>query len=125
MAEKMQFSQEAQRAMIQMQTLQQQIQVIAMQKETIQIQEIELSKALEELKKSKDSDDVFRAIGPILIKRSKKDLEKELSESKGSLELKMKSLNDQELRIRDKMKEAQNKVQEILKSAEQKEKSAG
>ena len=86
MTEQTKLSPQAQQMLIQLQTFQQQIQTIAFQKETLGIQDIELGKALDDLKKAKDDEEVFKAVGPILIKSNKKDLEKELSEKKESIE---------------------------------------
>ena len=68
--------------LVQMQTLQTQYQTIALQKETLALQKIETEKALEELKKTKDKEDVFKIVGPVLVKSTKADLVKELSDKK-------------------------------------------
>ena len=80
---------------------------------------MELDKALEELKKA-TTEDVYKAVGPILIKSTKKDLEKELSEKKETLELRLKSLQKQEDRIKEKLKGVQEKFEDFLKSSQDK-----
>jgi prefoldin beta subunit len=124
MAEPMQISPEAQRMMLQMQTFQQQMQAIGMQKETFHIQSIEIDKALEELGKTNDDNEVFKAVGPILVKSTKKELEKDLKEKKESIDTRLKSLEKQETQLHEKVKETQGKIQEFLKARESKKESA-
>lgn len=82
---------EAQQILMDLQTFQQQMQTVMIQKETLNIQGIETDKALEELKKA-TTEEIYKAVGPILIRSTKKDLEKELSEKKGDLGLEAKKL---------------------------------
>ncbi len=115
MEEPMKLSPQAQQALIQMQTFQQQMHGIVLQKETLNLQNMEISKALDELEKAKDGDDVFKAVGPILIKSSKKDMEKDLKEKKETIGLRVNNLEKQEGKLQEKMKEVQKKIQDILK----------
>ena len=105
---------EAQQILIELQTFQQQMQTVLIQKESLNIQNMEIDKALEELKKA-TTEDVYKAVGPILIKSTKKDLEKELTEKKETVDLRLKSLQKQEDRIKEKLKEVQEKFEEFLK----------
>jgi prefoldin beta subunit len=106
---------EAQQILIELQTFQQQMQTILIQKETLNVQSMEMDKALGELKKA-TTEDVYKAVGPILIKSNKKDLDKELTERKETIDLRLKSLQRQEDRIKEKLKEAQEKLEEFLKA---------
>ena len=112
---------EAQQILIDLQTFQQQMQTVLIQKESLNLQSIEIEKALEELKKA-TTEDVYKAVGPILIKSTKKDLEEELSEKKETLELRLKSLQKQEDRLKERLKESQEKFEEFLKAQEKPEK---
>ena len=111
------LSPEAQQILMELQTYQQQMQTAMMQKESLSIQNMEIGKALEELKKT-EHDDVFKAVGPILIKSTKKDLVKELDEKKEMIDIRVKSLQKQEVRLKEKMKEAQERFEEIFKGQE-------
>jgi prefoldin beta subunit len=111
------LSPEAQQILMELQTFQQQMQTVLMQKESLSIQNMEIEKALEELGKN-EHDDVYKAIGPILIKSTKKDLTKELNEKKETIDLRIKSLQKQEARLKDKLKESQEKFEEIFKGQE-------
>ena len=108
---------EAQQLIVQMQAFQQQYQTLNMQREALSMQKIESEKALEELKKTKDKEDVFKIVGPVLVKSTKSELIKELGEKKETGELRLKSLEKQEERIREKLEEIQKKLEEYLKGA--------
>jgi len=108
---------EAQQMLMDLQTFQQQMQTVMIQKESLNVQNIEIDKALEELKKT-TTEDVYKAVGPILIKSTKKELEKELSEKKETLDLRLKSLQKQEERLKERLKSSQGKFEEFLKNQE-------
>jgi prefoldin beta subunit len=113
---------EAQQVLMDLQACQQQMQTVLIQKESLNIQNMEIDKALDELKKVK-KEDVFKAVGPILIKSDKAKLEKELEERKETFDLRLKSLQKQENRLKERMEQGQEKLEEVLKSQE--EKAAG
>lgn len=107
----------AQQLLLQMQTFQQQYQAAAMQKEGLMLQKLELDKALEELAKTKDGEEVYKAVGPILVKSTKAELVKELGEKKETAELRLKSIDKQEEKLKEKLKETQDKLQALLSGA--------
>lgn len=109
---------EAQQLIAQMQTFQAQYQTIAVQKESIALQGVETDKALEELKKIKEREEVFKIVGPVLVKSTKAEMLKELSEKKEMAEVRMKSIDKQEEKLREKLQETQKKLEEIFKGLE-------
>jgi len=111
------ISPEAQKTLIELQTFQQQMQTVLLQRESLNMQNMEIDKALEELNKT-EHDDVYKAVGPILIKSTKKELSKELNEKKETIELRLKSLQKQEKRLKEKLKESQETFEEIMKEQE-------
>ena len=113
------LSPEAQQVLMELQTFQQQMQTVLIQKESLNIQNMEIEKALEELSKI-EHDDVYKAVGPILIKSTKNELSKELKERKETIELRLKSLQKQENRLREKLKEYQEKFEDVLKNQKKK-----
>jgi len=117
--DKIKITPETQQILMELQAYQQQMQTVLIQKETLNIQNMEIDKALEELGKIKD-EDVFKAVGPILIKSDKEKLKKELSEKKETIDLRLKSLQKQENRMKEKLEESQKKLEEILKGQEKK-----
>ena len=98
----------------------QQMQGIMVQKQTIQLQVHETERALEELEKSPEDGDVFRAVGPILVKTTKANLTKELGVMKEELDLRVKTLDKQEKRIKESLQETQEKLQSLIRSGEAK-----
>lgn len=125
MSEVLKIPPEAQESFMQMQMFQQQMQNVVMQRETLHVQKMEGEKALDELGKLKDSDEVFKAVGPILIKAKKSDLEKELKDKMETIDVRMSTLEKQEVKIREKAEEIQKKLEELLNPAKGNEKTAG
>jgi prefoldin beta subunit len=104
----------AQQLLMQLQTFQQQYQTVAIQKESLMIQKLELEKALEELAKAADKEEVFKAVGTILIRSTKAVLTKEMSEKKESVDVRLKSVDAQEKKVREKINEIQTRLQSML-----------
>ena len=94
----------------QLQIYNQQLQNIIMQRQTFSLQSREIDKALEEIEKA--DDDIYRSIGPVLIKVPKEKLKKDLAEEKEEVEVKLKAADKQESRLKEKVNEIQQKFQE-------------
>jgi prefoldin beta subunit len=116
MEEKISLSPEAQQTLLQIQTFQQQLQNTLIQKETLNLQKLEIEKALEELEKIDEKKDVFKVVGPILVKSDKKDVEKDLKEKLETINLRLKTLDKHEEKLKEKIKEKQEKLQHILRN---------
>ncbi|MEM2856696.1 MAG: prefoldin subunit beta [Candidatus Nitrosocaldaceae archaeon] len=95
--------------------LQQNLQAILIQKQQIEIEVAETDKALEELRKVGESEGIYKTAGAILIKSKKDDVIKELEEKKELNNTRIAVLSKQEIRIRESLKEAQAKLDEMLK----------
>jgi len=108
----------AQQLIVQLQTFQQQYQTMAIQKESLVIQKLELDKALDELAKAADKEEVFKAVGPILIRSTKSALSGEMTEKKEMVETRLKSVDAQEKKLREKINEIQGRLQSMLGGAE-------
>jgi prefoldin beta subunit len=104
----------AQQLLLQLQTFQQQYQNVSIQRETLAIQKMEVDKALEELEKVADKDEIFKAVGPLLIKSTKADLVREMGEKDESIDVRLKSADAQEKKLREKMDEIQHRLQSML-----------
>ena len=111
-----QISPQTQHMLMQLQTYQQQLQVITTQKQQIELQLAEIDAAVDALKDVKE-DTVFKAVGPILAKVNKSDTQKELKQTKELLELRVKTLEKQVEKVKDKMKELNDKVAETIPGA--------
>ena len=96
--------------------LQQNLQSILAQKQQVDIENAELDRALAELKKAGDDDQVYKSTGTILIRAKKDDLVKELGEKKELSQTRSTVLAKQEQRVRDNIKELQAKLEESVKS---------
>lgn len=101
---------------LQIQQLQQQAQVMVQQRLQMELQLKETEKAVEELSKLKDTSEIYKNIGTLLIKSEKKEVSEELAEKKETLELRIKTFKKQEERIEGKLKEMQTKIQDALKT---------
>jgi len=91
--------------------LQQQIRNVLIQKETIKLQLAEIDSALEELKNSRE-DNVYRVVGNIMVKKSKNDVEKELSEVREDLQIRVNSLERIEKDLIEKIRNIEEKLKE-------------
>ena len=99
-----------------MQQSQQNLQSILMQKQQVEMENAESDRALEELKKASDDDQVFKYAGTILIKSDKKSLIDELEEKKELSKTKSTVLSKQEERLKTSLQEQEQKIQEMLKN---------
>jgi prefoldin beta subunit len=111
------LSPQARHQLEQFQQAQQQAQALAAQRAQLQSLMTEVEEALEELSKVSEETPVYKALGRILIKRSRGEMEKELREEKETLELRIKVLSRQEERVVERMQEIRQKLQEMLKSS--------
>ena len=94
----------------------QNLQSILMQKQQVEMENAESGRALEELKKASDDDQVFKYAGTILIKSDKKSLIDELEEKKELSKTKSTVLSKQEERLKTSLQEQEQKIQEMLKN---------
>jgi|TARA_B100001971_G_C18252460_1_gene579365 prefoldin beta subunit len=104
----MDVSKETEKDIAQLQLIEQNLQNFLAQKQTFQTQLLEIDNALKELNSTKE--DSYKIIGNIMIKDKKENLVKELQSKKEIVELRLKSLDKQETKIKDKAEELQKKV---------------
>ena len=95
---------------------QQNLHSILMQKQQVEMENVESDRALEELKKASDEDQVFKYAGSILIKSNKKSPIDELEEKKELSKTKSVVLAKQEERLKASLQEQEQKSQEMLKN---------
>jgi prefoldin beta subunit len=101
-----------------LQQLQQNLQAIMMQKQQVELEIVETERALEELNKITTSDSVYKAAGPLLIKSEKDTIEKELNEKKELANTRVMVLGKQESRVKENLKEVENKINQMLKGTQ-------
>ena len=93
-----------------MQQSQQNLQSILAQKQQVEMENTESDRALEELQKANDDEQVFKYAGSILIKSDKKTLIEELEEKKELSKTKIIVLEKQEERLKNSLQEQEKKI---------------
>ena len=77
---------------------------------------VETDKALQELKKASPDDAIYKNAGSVLIKAKKEDVLKELEEKKELSNTRVMVLGKQETRVKENLKEVENKINEMIRS---------
>ena len=96
-----------------LQMLQQRLTLFNSQRQQFQIQLAEVENALGELAKAKAP--VYKMVGELLVEKQIDDLKKELAEKKEELDLRVKTLEKQESKIKESALALQKEVQAALK----------
>lgn len=104
---------EVEELLSQLEVQNQQLQAIMLQKQTLMIQGKEIEKALEELATAGDKE-IYKSVGPILVRTGKAEVTKELGDTKEDIDLKLVTLEKQEKRLKDKIREHQERFQKML-----------
>jgi len=113
----MNFSKETEQKIQQLQLMEQNIQQIITQKQDFQAKIMEIDSALEELK---NSEVAYKIVGNIMVLSEKPSLEESLKSEKETLELRIKMLEKQEEKLREKIKNIQNQVLQEMKESNDK-----
>jgi prefoldin beta subunit len=98
-----------------LQQLQQNLQAIMMQKQQLEVELAETDKALQELNKASADDAIYKNAGSVLIKTKKEDALKELGEKKELSNTRVMVLGKQETRVKENLKEVENKINEMIR----------
>ncbi len=96
-------------ALTQVNGYQQQIQILISQRQQMELQLKEIDLSYEELKKE-SATEVYKAIGPALVKKKKEDVLIDLKEARDKVELRIKTIKSQEKRLSNKIKELSSKL---------------
>ena len=104
---------ESTRKLQELQILEQNLDHILMQKQTIQLELSEISNALQEIKNS--NDEVYRVMSSIMVKADKEKLSKDLEEKEKLLTLRSESIEKQEKMFESKLDELRKEAQKDLK----------
>jgi len=86
--------------------------MVVTQKQKMTIELNETTMAVEELEK--ETDTVYKSIGSILVKTKRDDVKKELEERKENLDVRIKTLERQEQRLLEKLKNMQVKIEQMI-----------
>jgi prefoldin beta subunit len=98
-----------------LQQLQQNLQAIMMQKQQLEVEMVETDRGLRELKKASPDDAIYKNAGSVLIKAKKEDVLKELEEKKELSNTRIMVLGKQETRVKENLKEVENKINEMIR----------
>lgn len=109
-----------QEQIMKLQQSQQNLQSVMAQKQQVDMEQLESERALEELKKAADDEAVYKHAGSILIKSTKAAMIAELEERKELANTRASVLTKQEGRLRESIKEQENKINEMVRGGGQK-----
>lgn len=96
----------------QLQLIEQNLQSFSLQKQNVQVQLIEVESALAEIEKT---DSAYKIVGNVMVAAKKDDLKKELTSKREMLNLRIKSVEKQEDKMREKASKMQSEVLESMK----------
>ena len=102
-------SKDIQQILNQAQLYQQQMHNMMQQKESLNVQLIEISKALEELEKT-TNEEVYKIAGPILVKSKSTEVKKDLREKEEIIKSQLKTIESGEKRIREKLDDLRDRM---------------
>ncbi len=111
----MELNDQTKQNIVKMQNYQQQYQNLMLQKDNLVMMLSDIKNASFELKNS--NDDVYKIVGPILVKSDNQTLENYLKEKKETLELRIRTLEKQENKFKEKIEEIQQKLKSLLNTA--------
>ncbi len=97
----------------QFQNLQNQLQMIAVQKQQLMLQSTDLENARKELDKLQQGK-VYRMVGPVMVETNKDDGLKYLGDEKDTASAKLKVLEKQEKKLAEKLNQMRSEIQGML-----------
>ncbi len=100
---------------VEYQKAEKQLQAVMAQRLQFEMQLQEIENALKELDKAKD--EVYKASGGIMVKTTKEDAIKELNDKKELLTVRLKSLKEQEEKLKNNLMRLAKKLEDELKNA--------
>ncbi len=74
----------------------------------------EVENAIQEVEKVEESTPIYKSVGTVLVKTKKEDVLKELNEKKETIEVRIRALSRQEEKLKERLKELQEKVKSML-----------
>ena len=104
---------EVQDKLAQFQNLQNQLQVITLQKQQFMLQNTDLENAKKEVEQTED-EKLYRMVGPILIETSKDAGLKYIKDDKDAAEAKIMVMEKQEKKLVEKLNEMRGELQSML-----------
>ena len=96
--------------------MQNSLQGILAQKQQLEVERLEIDRALEELKKAGEGDTVYKHAGSILVRSTRDALVSELEERKELSSTRQTVLSKQDERLREGLKEQEARVTEMIRA---------
>ena len=115
MSENVRLPPAIQERLMRLQQLQETLQTVLTQKQQLEVELLEVDQALSQLEKTVDDTMIYKSIGSLLIKTEKEKVTTELKERKELANMRVSVLSKQEERLRNQLKELQEKLQKDLK----------
>ncbi|MDI9609439.1 MAG: prefoldin subunit beta [Candidatus Verstraetearchaeota archaeon] len=103
---------QVQNQLIRFQEMQEQLKAIVLRKQQFEYESRELEKALSESKALADDAVVYKSVGVLLFRTEKQKVVAELTEKKEELDLRIKTVEKQELRLKQQLEELRKSIME-------------
>ena len=113
MAEK-EATEDVQQLVQRFQIMQQQLQNVMLQKESLKLQDLEIDSALRELEATKQAN-AYRITGSVMVCKPVAEIKDELKEAKETIGLRTASLDKTEKRVNDTLLELQEKLKKFVR----------
>jgi prefoldin beta subunit len=112
----MKISKETEKDIAQLQLLEQNLQQFLAQRQAFQMQQLEIENALKEIELTKEKP--FKVVGNVMVETTKESLKTELSSKKELVEMRIKSIETQEAKIKEKADSLQKSIVRELQKEE-------
>ncbi|HHI00494.1 MAG: prefoldin subunit beta [Thermococcus sp.] len=99
----------------QLESYQQQLQLVIQQKQRIQVELNDAKKALEEIEKVEEDAPIYKTVGTLIVRATKAKALEELKEKVETLEVRLRALERQEQKLNEKIKELTQQIQSSLR----------
>jgi len=119
MGEESQIPPQLQEQLQRLQQLQQTLETVVAQRQQLELESMDVNRALAELEKIPDDGLVYKSIGSLLMRAEKKKVVEELVERKELLTTRVAVLQRQQTRADERLKELQRTIQERLRPTTQ------
>ncbi len=115
MGEQERITPQLQEQLQRLQQLQQTLEAVVAQRQQLEMESVEVNRALSELEKIPDEGLVYKSIGSLLVRAEKKKVIDELGERKELLATRITVLQRQQTRADERLKELQKSIQNQLR----------
>ncbi|WP_048149277.1 prefoldin subunit beta [Palaeococcus ferrophilus] len=99
----------------QLESYQQQLQLVVQQKQKVQLDLNDAKNALEEIEKVEEETPVYKTVGTLIVRTEKAKAVEELKEKIETLEVRLRALERQEQKLNETLKELTQKIQGVLR----------